>query len=138
MKALENERTKLSTENLGVRNSIYTNNEIIRKQHVRLQTIDRKRRALESMLQNANKDSNYHKIIEIVVQRLNDKRSLLVAALIAVINTLKANPYGFNLMSSSSLDIEDYITNDVDGKNLLQFAESCYNLLLKSFVKNIA
>jgi hypothetical protein len=136
--ALENERTKLKTENLGIRNSIYTNNEIIRKQHARLQTIDRKRRALESVLQNATKDSNYHKIIEIVDQRLNNKRSLLVAALMAVINTLKANPYGFNLMSSSSLDIEDYITNDVDGKNLLQFAESCYNLLLKSFVKNIA
>jgi hypothetical protein len=60
--ALENEGTKLNTENLGIKNSIYTNNEIIRKQHGRLQIIDRKRRALESMLHNANKDSNYHSI----------------------------------------------------------------------------
>ena len=138
MTALENEKTKLNTENLGIRNSIYTNNEIVRKQHGRLQTIDRKRRALESMLQNATKDSNYYKIIKIVDERLNDKRSLLVAALIAVINTLKTNPYGLNLLSSSSSDIEGYLRTDIDGKNLLQFAESCYNLLLKSFVKTIA
>src|ERR671919_140549 len=110
--ALENEGTKLNTENLGIRNSIYTNNEIIRKQHGRLQTIDRKRRVLESMLQNASKDSNYHKIIEIIDQRLNDKRSLLVIALIAVLQTLKVNPYGLNLLDSSFLDIEDYVYND--------------------------
>lgn len=83
------------------------------------------------------KDKNYHKVKEIVDQRLNDKRSLLVAALVAVLNTLKANPYGLNLLSSSSLDIEDYLANDIDGKNLLQFAESCFNLLLKSFTKAI-
>ena len=90
------------------------------------------------MLLNASKDSNYHKIIEIVDQRLNDKRSLLVAALIAVINTLKAHPYGLNLLFSSSPDIEDYLNNDTDGKNLLQFAEACFDTLLKKYVKAIA
>ena len=56
--------------------------------------------------------------MEMVDQRLNDKRSLLVAALLAVFKTLKANPYGLNLLDSSSLDVEDYATNDYDGKNL--------------------
>ena len=42
------------------------------------------------MLRNTSKDLNYHKVLEIVDQRLNDKRSLLVAALIAVFKTLKA------------------------------------------------
>ena len=60
-----------------------------------------------------------------------------MAALVAVLNTLKANPYGLNLLSSSSLDIEDYTANDIDGKNLLHFAESCYNMLLKSYAKTI-
>ena len=99
----------LSTEILGLRNSIYTNNEIIRKQNVQLRTLDRKLSQLQIMLRNASKDSNYHKVIEIVDQRLNDKRSLLVAALLAVFKTLKANPYGLNLLSSSPLDIEDYL-----------------------------
>ena len=89
------------------------------------------------MLQNANKEPNYHKVTEIVDRRLNDKRSLLVTALIAVLSTLKANPYGLNLLNSSSLDIEDYIANDINGKNLLRFAESCYNMILKSYAKNI-
>lgn len=52
------------------------------------------------MLQNANKDINYDKLKEIVDQRLNDKRSLLVVALIAVLQTLKANPYGLKLFIS--------------------------------------
>jgi hypothetical protein len=136
--ALENEKSALNTEILGLRNSIYTNNEIIGKQNVQLRTLDRKLRQLEVMLQATNKDPNYHKIIEIVDQRLDDKRSLLVAALIAVLSTLKANPYGLNLLNSSSLDIEDYISNDIDGKNLLQFAESCFDTLLKSYAKTIA
>jgi hypothetical protein len=131
--ALDNEKAALNTEILGLRNSMYANNEIIRKKNLHLRTLDRKLRQLEVMLQNANKDQNYHKVIEIVDQRLDDKRLLLVTALIAVLNTLKANPYGLNLLSSSSLDVEDYIDNDIDGKNLLQFAESCYNSLLKSF-----
>ena len=99
--ALENEKNSLSTEILGLRNSIYTNNEIIRKRNVQLRSLDRKLSQLQIMLQKAGKDSNYHKVMEIVDQRLNDKRSLLVAALIAVIKTLKANPYGLNLLSSS-------------------------------------
>ena len=40
------------------------------------------------MLDTANKEPNYHKIKEIVDQRLSDKRSLLVAALLAVFKTL--------------------------------------------------
>jgi hypothetical protein len=136
--SLENEKAELNTEILGLRNSIYTNNEIIRKQDMKIQSLDRKRGVLDVMLQNASKDKNYHKIKEIVDQRLNNKRSLLVAALIAILQTLKANPYGLNLINSSPLDIEDYATNNFDGKNLLQFAESCYNNLLKSYAKTIA
>ena len=90
------------------------------------------------LLRNSSKDSNYHKLRQIIDQRLNDKKPLLVAALVAVMETLKKNPYGMNLLNSSSADIEDYLTNDNDGKSLLQFAESCYNNLLKSYAKNIA
>jgi septal ring factor EnvC (AmiA/AmiB activator) len=133
--ALENEKATLNTEILGLRNSMYANNEIIRKKNLHLRTLDRKLRQLEVMLQNANKEPNYHKVTEIVDRRLNDKRSLLVAALIAVLSTLKANPYGLSLLNSSSLDIEDYVADDIDGKNLLQFAESCYDTLLKSYVR---
>ena len=104
----------------------------------KLRTLDRKLSQLQVMLRKAGKDPNYHKVMEMVDQRLNDKRSLLVAALLAVFKTLKANPYGLNLLSSSPLDIEDYVADDIDGKNLLQFAESCYNILLKSYAKTIA
>jgi hypothetical protein len=134
---LEKEKASMNSKILGLRRSIYTNNEIIRKQNTHLRSLNGKRRALDIMLQNASQDRNYHRIIEIVEQRLNDRRSLLVAALIAVLKTLKINPYGLNLLSSSSLDIEDYIANDIDGKNLLRFAESCYNSLLRSYVKII-
>ena len=136
--ALDNEKAALNTEIIGLRNSIFTNNEIIRKKNLHLRILDRKLRQLEVMLQNANKESNYHKVTEIIDRRLNDKRSLLLAALIAVLSTLKANPYGLNLLNSSSLDIEDYVAEDIDGKNLLQFAESCYNMLLKIYAKAIA
>jgi transposase/chaperonin cofactor prefoldin len=135
---LENEKNSLSTEILGLRNSIYTNIEIIRKQNVQVRSLDRKLSQLQIMLQKASKDPNYHRIVEIVDQRLNDKRSLLVAALLAVFKTLKANPYGLNLLSSSPLDIENYLDVNTDGKNLLKFAESCYNSLLKSYAKTIA
>jgi transposase len=135
--ALENEKATLNSEILGLRNSIYTNNEIIRKQDIRSQTLGRKQRVLEVMLKVTNKDTNYNKVIEIVDQRLKDKRLLLVTALVAILQTLKTNPYGLNLLSSSPLDIEDYIANNIDGKNLLQFAESCYNILLKSYAKTI-
>jgi transposase len=136
--ALENEKNSLSTEILRLRNAIYTNNEIIEKQIVQLRSLDRKLRQLQIMLRKVGKDPNYHKVIEIVDQRLNDKRSLLVAALLAVFKTLKANPYGLNLLSSSPLDIESYLGVNLDGKNLLRFAESCYNLLLKSYAKTVA
>jgi len=136
--ALENEKAKLDAEILGLRNSIYTNNEIINRQNAQLLILDRKLSQLQIMLRKAGKDPNYHKLTEIVDQRLNDKRSLIVAALIAVFKTLKANPYGLNLLSSSPLDVEDYLITVNDGKSLLQFAESCYNLLLKSYAKTIA
>jgi hypothetical protein len=106
---LENEKNSLSTEILGLRNSIYTNNEFIRKQNVQLRSLHRKLGELQIMLRNTSKGSNYHKITEIVDQRLNDKRSLLVADLLAVFKTLRANPYGLNLLSSSPLDIESYL-----------------------------
>ena len=136
--ALENEKNSLSTEILGLKNSIYTNNEIIRKQNVQVRSLDRKRSQLQIMLQNAGKDPNYHRIVEIVDQRLNDKRSLLIAALLAIFKTLKPNPYGLNLLSSSSLETKSYLITESDGKSLLQFAESCYNMLLKSYAKTIA
>jgi hypothetical protein len=136
--ALENEKATLNTEILGLRNSMYAINEIIRKKNLHLRTLDRKLRQLDVMLQNVNKDPNYHKVAEIVDQRLNDKRLLLVTALIAILIALKANPYGLNLLNSPSFDIEDYTTNDFDGRALLQFAESCYNNLLKTYAKTIA
>jgi AraC-like DNA-binding protein len=135
---LENEKNLLSTEILGIKNSIYTNNKIIRKQTVQLRSLDNKLSQLQIMLRNTSRGSNYRKITEIVDQRLNDKRSLLVAALLAVFKTLKANPYGLNLLSSSPLDIESYLGINIDGKNLLRFAESCYNSLLKSYAKTIS
>jgi transposase len=134
---LENEKTALSTEILGLRNSIYSNNEIISHQKIQLRSLDRKLSQLQIMLQKASKDPNYHKVTQLVDQKLNDKRSLLVAALLAVFKTLRANPYGLNLLSSSPLDIESYLGVNIDGKNLLHFAESCYNSLLKSYTKVI-
>ena len=135
---LDTEKAKLDAEILRLRNSIYTNNEIIGKQNVQLRTLDRKHSQLQIILRNASKDPNHHKIVEIVDQRLNEKRSLLVAALLAVFKTLKANPYGLNLLSSSPLDIESYLGVNIDGKNLLKFAESCYISLSKSYAKTIA
>ena len=128
----------MSTEILGLKNSLYTNNEIIKKQNVQLRSLARKQNILDIMLRNANEDSNHHTIVEIVDQRLSDKRSLLVAALLAVFKTLKTNPYGLSLLSSSPLDIESYLDINIDVKNLLRFAESCYNSLLKSYAKTIA
>jgi len=136
--ALENEKAKLDAKILGLRNSIYTNNEIINRQNVQLRTLDRKQCQLQIMLRKAGKDPNYHKVTEIVDQRLNEKRSLLVAALLAIFKTLKTNSYGLNLLSCSSPNIEDYLSTNNDGKILLQFAESCYNMLLKSYAKTIA
>jgi transposase len=135
---LENEKNSLSSEILGLRNSIYTNNETIRKQNGQMRSLARKHSLLEIMLRNSSKDPNYHKVTQLVDQRLNEKSSLLVAALIAVFKTLRANPYGLNLLSSSPLDIEDHLGVNIDGKNLLKFAESCYNMLLKSYAKTIA
>ena len=46
------------------------------------ESLDRKLSQLQIMLRNAGKASNYNKIIDIVDQRLNDKKSLLVGALL--------------------------------------------------------
>ena len=135
---LENEKNSLSTEILGLKNSIYTNNEIIRKQNGQMRSLDKKLSQLQIILRKTGKDPDYRKVTEIVDQRLNDKRSLLVAALIAVFKILRTNPYGLNLLSSPPLDVEDYLGTNIDGRKLLQFAESCYNLLLESYAKTIA
>jgi hypothetical protein len=136
--ALQGEKVALGTEILGLRNSIYTNNEIISRQNEQSRELDRKLKRLHILLRNTSKGSNYHKVMEIIDQSLNDKKPLLVAALVAVMETLMKNPYGLNLLNSSSADIENYLTTDNDGKSLLQFAQSCYDNLLKTYVETIA
>jgi hypothetical protein len=90
------------------------------------------------VLRNASKGSNHHKLMEIIIQSLKNKKPLLVAAFVAVMETLNKYPYGLNLLNSSSVDIENYLTADNDGKSLLQFGELCYNNLLKSYAETIA
>jgi hypothetical protein len=136
--SLESEKAALSTEVQRLRNSIYTNKEIIGRQDEQSRKLERKLDRLYILLRNASKSSNYQKVIEMIEQRLNEKKPLLVAALVAVMQTLKKNPYGLNLINSSHADIEDYLTIDNDGKSLLQFAESCYNNLLKNYAETIA
>jgi hypothetical protein len=136
--ALQSEKVLLINEIQGLRNSIYTNNEIVSRQNLQLRELDGKLNQLHILLRSATKDSNYHKVIEIIDQRLKEKKPLLVAALIAVMETLKKNPYGLILLNSSYADIQDYLSTDNDGQRLLQFAESCYNNLLKSCAKIIA
>jgi hypothetical protein len=138
VRTLQGEKQALGIEILRLRNSIYANNEIISRQNEQSRKLERKLNQLHILLMNADEDSNYHKVIEIIDQRLIENKPLLVAALIAVMETLKKNPYGLNLLNSSYADIEDYLTKDMDGNRLLKFAESCYNNLLKSYVKNIA
>ena len=136
--ALQSKKVTLINEIQGLRNSIYANNEIISRQNEESRKLDRKLDRLHTLLRNASKGSDYHKVMEIIDQRLNDKKPLLVSAFIAVMKTLKKNPYGLNLLNSSSADIEDYLTTDDDGKSLFQFAESCYNNLLKTYAETIA
>ena len=81
---LDKEKIVLGTEILGLRNSIYTNNEIINRQNAQLRILDRKLSQLKVMLRKVGKAPNYNKVIEIVDQRLNNKRALLVAAIISV------------------------------------------------------
>jgi hypothetical protein len=45
----------------------------------------------------------------------------LVAALLAVFKTLRTNPYGLNLLSSSPLDIESYL----GGKTIVLVTMNC-------------
>jgi hypothetical protein len=135
---LQGEKVALGTEILGLGNSIYTNNGIISRQNEDSRRLNRKLNRLRVLLLKARKDSNYHKVLEIIDQRLKEKKPLLVVALIAVMETLKRNPCGLNLLNGSSADIENYLTTDNDGQSLLQFAESCYNGLLKSYTKTIS
>ena len=72
---LENQKTALSSEILGLKNSIYANNEIINRQTVQFRTLDRKRNQIQVLLRKSSKDSKYQKIVEIVDQRQNDTRS---------------------------------------------------------------
>jgi hypothetical protein len=134
--ALENEKKVLNDKIYELRNSIHTTNEIISRQDEQSRKLDRKLNRLHILLRNASKDSNYLKVMEIIDHRLNDKKPLLVAALVAVMETLKRNPYGLNLLNGSSADIESYLTMDNDGKSLLQFAELCYNNLLKMLCRD--
>jgi hypothetical protein len=138
VRTLQGEKQALGIEILRLRDSIYTNNDIISRQNEESRKLYRKLNHLHILLRNVSKNSNYHKAMEIIDQRLNDKKPLLVAAFLAVMETLKKYPYGLNLLNSSSVDIEDYLTMDHDGKSLLQFAESCYNNLLKSYAESIA
>jgi hypothetical protein len=87
--ALVNEKTALKTEILGLRNSIYTNSEIINRQNEESRKLDRKLNRLHFLFRKASKDANHHKVMEIIEQTLNDKKPLLVAALVAVMETLK-------------------------------------------------
>jgi hypothetical protein len=136
--ALENEKKVLNDKIYELRNSIYINNEIIGRQNLQSRNLDRKLNRLHILLRNTSKDSNYHKVMEIIDQRLNNKKLLLIAAIVTVMETLKRNPYGLNLLNSPLANIENYLTMDNDGKCLLQFAELCYNNLLKSYVETIA
>jgi hypothetical protein len=138
VKALESEKAALSTEVQRLRNSIYANREIISRQDEQSRKLDRKLNRLRIMLQNASKDSNYHKVLEIIDQRLNDRRPLLVVAFIAIMETLRKNPYGLNLLNGSSSDIENYLVSDSDGKSLVQFAELSLDNLIKHYAKTTA
>ena len=138
VRALQSEKVVLINEIRGFRNSIYSNNEIISRQNEQSRKLDSKLNRLHILLRNASKGSNYLKLMEIIDHRLNDKKPLLVAAFVAVMETLKKNPYGLNLLNSPAADIEDYFTTDNDGKTLLRFAELCYDNLLKNYAKNIA
>jgi hypothetical protein len=137
VRTLQGEKIALGTEILGLRNSIHATHEIISRQNERSRELDSRLNRLRILLRNTNKGSNHHKLMEIIDQRLNDKKPLLVAALIAVMETIKKYPYGLNLLNSSSSDIENYLTTDNDGKSLLQFAESCYDNLLKNYAETI-
>jgi hypothetical protein len=136
--ALQSGKMALNAEIQALRNSIHANNEIISRQNEESRRLDRKLNRLYILLRNATKNSNYHRVMEIINQRLNDKKLLLIAALVAVMETLKKNPYGLNLLNSSSADIENYFTTDNDGNSLLEFAELCYDNIIKSYAETIA
>jgi hypothetical protein len=79
-------------------------------------------------------------VLSVIIQYLQNlyEHCKYCAALVAVMETLKRNPYGMNLLNNSSVGIENYPTTDNDGKSLLHFTESYYNNLLKSYATTIA
>lgn len=89
---LETKKAVLNKEILRLRTSIHENNEVISRQNGQSKKLDRKLNRLYVLLQDASKDPNYKKMMEIVDQGLNDRKPLLVAAVVAVIETLKKNP----------------------------------------------
>ena len=76
--ALRGEKVALINEIHGLRNSFYTNNQIISRQNEESRMLERRLNRLRDLLRNASKDSSYHKVMEIIDQRLNDKKPLLV------------------------------------------------------------
>ena len=59
---LEKKKVVLGREILGLKSSIYTNNEIINRQNEQSRKLDRKLNQLHILLINAGEDSNYHKV----------------------------------------------------------------------------
>ena len=79
VRALQSKKMALDTEILGLRNSIYTNNEIINRQNEQSRILDSKLNRLHVLLRDTSKDSDYHKVMEIIDQSLKNKKPLLVA-----------------------------------------------------------
>ena len=63
---LEKKKVVLGREILGLKSSIYTNNEIINRQNEQSRKLDRKLNQLQIMLRNVSKDSNYPKVMEMI------------------------------------------------------------------------
>ena len=74
--ALQGEKVALGTEILGLRSSIYANNEVISRQNEQSRELDRKLNRVHVLLRNVSKDSNYPKVMEMIDQRLNDKKCI--------------------------------------------------------------
>ena len=78
--ALQREKAALINEIQGLRNSIHTTNKIISRQSERSRELDSRLNRLHIVLRNASKGSNHHKLMEIIIQSLKNKKPLLVAA----------------------------------------------------------
>lgn len=82
--ALENEKTALGAEILGLRNSIHENNEAIGRQNRQSRKLGSKLNRVRPLIRNTEKEPKYQKAMKILDQRLNDRKSSLLAALVAV------------------------------------------------------